>query len=520
MENTARKHVKTIHENNIQILSSGILVPKRLETCFDEILERGNVIDDLPQSLEVALSSPTQYNTIARRSPRAFNNHVTRYFEAIGIEADRARLLAKLVRSFENAQQLNHESYSHLWRDEKEFGEHEVGLGRTDRLHRLRQLFEEGSAEKASAEHDSAARLCLMFSVIEVVHYSLIADMSDLKLKRGRRRIAAAWERFGQDDSISKKSMKTDKMRSRNYFHLLRKNDPGSLLELAPGSSSGWEVKAYEEDVDLALEYRKTRLPELEQRAAALNAIGARTIVCGLLAYGWTFAEVSSSPIPFLKLVRAHLDEILEIPTSLDGSESPDSPSQTDCKNNGRTVDKDFASICDQSSGDLESKKRPFRTHRSADEICLLPADSVIRKKCRKTHSPTSSQIRPTPEEVNKCSIGAGSADQNDFRIDEDWMRLLDSSGSLPCWERIQDPTECPASSVGQSFGEETDDQDWIQLLNASGDLPDPLSFDSRPATVDPRFLGTEATVPDELLRSDSHGLTNVHQSMDLFGSG
>jgi len=280
-----------------------------------------------------------------------------------------------------------------------------------------------------------------------------------------------------------------------------------------------WEVKASEADVDLALEYRKNRLPELEERAAALNAIGARTIVCGLLAYGWTFAEVSSSPTRFLKVVRAHLDEDLEIRASLDGSESTDSPSQTDCKNNGRIVDKDFASICDHSSGDLESKKRPFRTHQSADETCLLPADTVIQKQCRKMHSSTSSQIRPIPEEVNKCSIGTESAGQNDFLVDEDWMRLLDSSGSLPIWESSQDPTECPAS-VGQSFGEEADDQDWMQLLNASGDLPDPLSFDSRSATVDPRFLGTEATVPDKPLRSDSHGLTNVHQSMDLFGSG
>ena len=256
-----------------------------------------------------------------------------------------------------------------------------------------------------------------------------------------------------------------------------------------------WEVKASEAEVELALDYRKTRLPELEQRAAALNAIGARTIVRGLLAYGWTFAEVSSSPTPLLKVVRAHLDENLEIPASLDGSESPDSSSQTDCKNNGRTV---------------ESKKRPFRTHQSVDETCI---------QRRKMHSSTSSQIRRIPEEVNKCSIGTGSAGQNDSLVDEDLMRLLDSSGSLPNWESSQDLTECPAS-VGQSSGEETDDQDWMQLLNTSGDLPDPLSFDSRPATVDPRFLGTEATVPDKPLRSDSHGLTTVHQSMDLFGSG
>jgi len=198
--------------------------------------------------------------------------------------------------------------------------------------------------------------------------------------------------------------------------------------------------------VELALDYRKTRLPELEQRAAALNAIGARTIVRGLLAYGWTFAEVSSSPTPL----------------------------------------------------------------QSVDETCI---------QRRKMHSSTSSQIRRIPEEVNKCSIGTGSAGQNDSLVDEDLMHLLDSSGSLPNWESSQDLTECPAS-VGQSSGEETDDQDWMQLLNTSGDLPDPLSFDSRPATVDPRFLGTEATVPDKPLRSDSHGLTTVHQSMDLFGSG
>jgi len=66
-------------------------------------------------------------------------------------------------------------------------------------------------------------------------------------------------------------------------------------------------VKASEAEVELALDYRKTRLPELEQRAAALNAIGARTIVRGLLAYGWTFAEVSSSPTPLSPVGRRDL---------------------------------------------------------------------------------------------------------------------------------------------------------------------------------------------------------------------
>lgn len=202
-------------------------------TCCKEILERGDAVDGLPQSLETALPTPSQHDTIPRRSARALTNDVTRHFEETGIDTKRARVLAKLVRSFENAQQLDKETYSHLWRDEEEFGEHDVGLRRTDRLHRLRQRF-----EKASAENDCAARLCLMFSVNEVVHYSLIADKTDMKLKSGRRRIVAALEKFDQDNSMSRESMRIDKLRSRNYFHLLHKNGPGSLLELATGSSS------------------------------------------------------------------------------------------------------------------------------------------------------------------------------------------------------------------------------------------------------------------------------------------
>ncbi|PVH68251.1 hypothetical protein DL98DRAFT_632938 [Cadophora sp. DSE1049] len=216
---------------------------------------------------------------------------------------------------------------------------------------------------------------------------------------------------------------------------------PSCTPRLSSVSRRDWETKASQDDIDLALEYRETRLPDLEQRAKSLNGIGARTIVCGLLECGWTSAEVLSSPTLFLQLVRKHLDKKLEIPTSLDGSESLDSPSQTDCNNDGRTVDKDFeSSKCDRSSERLESKKRPLRTYRSSDKTCLLPADSVVHKKCRNMHSspparsgPSNTVASTRSEEVTELSMDAGSAGQkSDYLIDEDWMRLLDSPGRLP----------------------------------------------------------------------------------------
>jgi hypothetical protein len=74
-------------------------------------------------------------------------------------------------------------------------------------------------------------------------------------------------------------------------------------------------VKANEEDVKLVLEYREAHLPKLHERAKALNGVGARTIVDGLLEYGWTSAEVTLSPTPFLKLVKKYLDQNLMITT-------------------------------------------------------------------------------------------------------------------------------------------------------------------------------------------------------------
>lgn len=90
------------------------------------------------------------------------------------------------------------------------------------------------------------------------------------------------------------------------------------LLQITDVSlQRSWE-RANQNDIDLVLEYRKSQLPELYARSQELNGLGARTIVNGLLEYGWTSTEITSSPSPFLKLVRKYLDENLQIPASQD----------------------------------------------------------------------------------------------------------------------------------------------------------------------------------------------------------
>jgi hypothetical protein len=79
-----------------------------------------------------------------------------------------------------------------------------------------------------------------------------------------------------------------------------------------------WEKNTNTKDVQLVHEFMEAHLPIQYQRAKSLNGVGARAIVVGLFAYGWNFEEVKSSPTPFLKAVRKHLDENLEVPPTKD----------------------------------------------------------------------------------------------------------------------------------------------------------------------------------------------------------
>ena len=88
-------------------------------------------------------------------------------------------------------------------------------------------------------------------------------------------------------------------------------------------------MKSNKKDVELVLEYRKTQLPSLHERAKALNPIAARTIMVGLLEYGWTLEEINSSPTLFIRLIKKELDEtqtltVLAAQTRISATYHPD----------------------------------------------------------------------------------------------------------------------------------------------------------------------------------------------------
>ncbi len=77
-----------------------------------------------------------------------------------------------------------------------------------------------------------------MFSVNEIAHYSLTASATELDLRQGRRRMTAALEKFSEDNKISKQELRNDQKKSRNFFLLLEKAGPGSLLEMERAAAS------------------------------------------------------------------------------------------------------------------------------------------------------------------------------------------------------------------------------------------------------------------------------------------
>ncbi|KAH7370300.1 hypothetical protein BKA65DRAFT_14162 [Rhexocercosporidium sp. MPI-PUGE-AT-0058] len=195
------------------------------------------------------------------------------------------------------------------------------------------------------SQYGTAARLCLMFAVADVDHYALTATSTELELRAHRKRKTAALEKISEVNNISIDDLHQDKRKSRNYFELLFGLGPGSLLLIGPltgPDAASWEVNTNKEDVGLVLEYIRIHLPRLYDTLIELNGVGARTMVKGLLAYGWTVEEVKSSPVPFMKAVRKHLDENLMIPMTEGVVPATQHPYTTNLSSK-RKADKDHA---------------------------------------------------------------------------------------------------------------------------------------------------------------------------------
>ncbi|KAF8846828.1 hypothetical protein BDZ45DRAFT_755567 [Acephala macrosclerotiorum] len=327
----APKECEEILIEALRILSpNDILRSKELVTSFKEFLGRGTAGDCLqllPPSHQTALSN-TKPRSSAQPNPKvALSNSdtcIAKYFEEKGLSPSRTQLLVRLVESLAKAPQLHPNSYEHLWRGKNTiFDDPGHGLHPLNRLRRGRLKI-----EKAGTEYGCAARLCLVFSVNHVNHYSISASKSELDLGRGRDRKTAAFDIISQKYNIPKKDLKLDQEKSRNYIHMIITTGPGSILEIDPKTLSYWEVKASTKDIDLVHEYKKTHLPMLHDRSIALNPVAALTFVNGLREYGWTTDEVLSCKTPLLIAVRKHLDGNLMISRS----ENPDNGDQSSRK--------------------------------------------------------------------------------------------------------------------------------------------------------------------------------------------
>jgi hypothetical protein len=61
------------------------------------------------------------------------------------------------------------------------------------------------------------------------------------------------------------------------------------------------------EDVIIIHNYRQEFLPEISKRARSFDIIAVEAIFNGLLAYGWTWDEITSSRTPLIDQLRIHL---------------------------------------------------------------------------------------------------------------------------------------------------------------------------------------------------------------------
>ncbi|TVY80936.1 hypothetical protein LSUE1_G004523 [Lachnellula suecica] len=356
----------------VSVFSPNTPVSKALSPCSSS-----NLIPPITTSpCANALTSIAQPQPTADASLLDSGNPAVKYFREKSIHTDRINRLNRLIQSFASAKALPLQSYENLWSSKGTiFAGFEQGLSRTCRLRRGRQKIEEGKIELGCA-----GRFCLMFSVHDVAHYSQTTTRKDLGLSVGRKRMTAALEKFVKANKISKEDFHEDKRRSRNFFEWVFLAGPGFLLEMGPDAGC-WEKNTNTKDVQLVLEFMEAHLPIQYQRAKSLNGVGARAIVVGLLAYGWNFGEVKSSPTPFLKAVRKHLDENLEVPSTKDHTKR-------------KRVEEHHTS--DQS---------PFAFDSQTTETCPLPGDTGIENQRPRSCSPITTSSN-TPSEVTFNDVG------------------------------------------------------------------------------------------------------------------
>ena len=272
-------------------------------------------------------------------------------------------------------------------------------------------------------------------------------------------------------------------------------------------------MKTNKEDVSLVLDYIQKHIPELYDTLISLNGVGARTMVNGLLAYGWTEEEIKSSPIPFMKAVRKHLDENL-MPLTEGEVPATQRPYTTNQWSKKRAGDE----ICIRRTGENHAHKIHTSNQSSSafdDHTAETspPDDFAVEHHCPGSAS-ISSPTGDNPDDVTSRHVEDDNIDpwmtrtlgscEDSYRywlLANSFQRSI-SSGAGQRQVVSMNPRmpsglcalDCLPSPLEQEPSRErvsTIDPNMTSTLGAVGSLPSFLEPSSRVPTINPNVLLT-----------------------------
>ncbi|KAI9793952.1 MAG: hypothetical protein M1835_006935 [Candelina submexicana] len=219
-------------------------------------------------------------------------------------DTTRVQLLVEAARGFVKKLTVSPSSYEQLWSTKLEIFEQSKSghISRTRRLYEGRRRIEQGSKR-----YDCAGRFALLFLRHDLDE--TVASSEKRTAWHGQKKVTVAYEHIAQDLSTTVATLKREKTHSRHYLSLLTKCGPGDLLELGDSVSKIWERKLGEKDIPILIRFRNEKFPEIDRYFRNLDFLGARTILDGLRAYGWTYEELSKCQGDLMTQLFRYVDQ-------------------------------------------------------------------------------------------------------------------------------------------------------------------------------------------------------------------
>lgn len=141
-----------------------------------------------------------------------------------------------------------------------------------------------------------------------------------------------------------------------------------------------WEQKLSVGDVNILVRFREEKFPDIHEHFRGLDFLGVRTIISGLLAYGWTYTELSHCRSELMMVLGRYIDREQLLLGNVLGLGQ-------------QTVDQTFTSYHSPAAVELLlllSRKRTPPPESSNKRICTDPDDAVQLNSARPYYSAAS----------------------------------------------------------------------------------------------------------------------------------